>query len=93
MKFSVRDLFLVTAILALLIVGFTERARLIGHYEWLLRDEHARRLKAEEEIGIRQQVIKRVQSMPRLHPEFDDLLPTSSAPALSPPKNQSHNDP
>ena len=94
MKFSIRDLFLVTVIVALAATLAVERSRLRGENGRLIlenadlrkgiRDEHNHRLEASSEAAIHRGIHAEL-----LHENYllkKNTSPNSSAPAPNPPK-------
>jgi hypothetical protein len=72
MKFSIRDLFLVTLIVALAVGWWVDRSKLFSKVKRLRAKERLEQYAAEHELTI-------VEPMPF-------LLPNSSAPTRNPPK-------
>ena len=96
MKFSIRDLFLVTVIvaLALALAWGIDRWKLVGDYEYILRFERKKRDEAEAEIISREELKKRfIKREFKAHPDFVEFLktetdlPNSPAPAPNPPQD------
>jgi hypothetical protein len=94
MKFSIRDLLLVTVIVALALLWWTERSRLQRENRRLMRendvlkvrysDEHNQYLAASAETRMRRLLHEEIaEENKRLR--RDAILHTSSAPAPNPP--------